>query len=134
MEEQELVGLRGTRLCNKAPGRQCSPPTAPGFPAGSLRPASPRPPMGCVRGRGTGRGPGGPSSQTSKPAPSSQAAHPVLRGHFPWDWKAPGPFLSGGGALAASCDAFCKPENWHLGRRCQMPCQTWFRKVSADTA
>lgn len=47
---------------------------------------------------GAGGERGASSSVTCKPAPFSQAAHPGLRGHFPWAWKAPGPFLSGSGS------------------------------------
>lgn len=106
----------------------------PRFPGRQPSPRPPPPPQAvCVEGaRGGGPGvlPARLASLPLPPRPRTRCCVAI----FPGTGRHPGPFFPGVGALAASCDAFCKPENWHLGRRCQMPCQTWFCKVSADTA
>ena len=90
-----------TKLREGAPSRPRAPPTAPGFPAGSLRPALPAhpllpsPPLPsppraswelCAGGAGAEWG-RGVSSRLTRLSPS-------LRGHFPRDWQDPG-FLLG---------------------------------------
>lgn len=76
-----------TKLREGAPSRPRAPPTAPGFPAGSLRPAlppalpSPPLPAGAVCWGGGGVGRGVSSCLTS--------LGPSLRGHFPRYWQDP---------------------------------------------
>lgn len=97
-----------------------------GFPAGRPRPAPPGPPSGVGRVRG----------RLGVLQPDSQPA-PACRASGPWS-----PGLEGAralsppwaGAPAAPRSALCEPEDWHLGRRCPAPCQTWFCEVSAGIA
>lgn len=80
----------------RAPSRHRAPPTTPGFPAGSLRPALPATPPPhvacepvCWAGAGAGAEWGVSSSLTSQ--------GPCLCGHVAQDCTAPGPFLGGAG-------------------------------------
>lgn len=95
-EPAELVGRPGrgcaTKLWEGAPSRHRAPPTAPGFPAGSLRPASRPPPPRAAREPA-----GGPSSLTGRGLP--------FCGHFPGTLK-PWVLSRGGRARGVSCGAF----------------------------
>lgn len=99
-----------------------------GFPAGRPRPAPPRP--GPPRVSAVCADGWGSFSPTRQPAPACRASGPWSPGlegaralSPPW-----------AGAPAAPRSALCEPEDWHLGRRCPAPCQTWFCEVSAGIA
>lgn len=88
------------------PGRQPSPRLSP--------PSSPLAEAACVERVG---------GESFLPA-----AHPGLCGHFPWDGRRLGPFSARGGGAGRLLQGFLQAP------RCQVPCETWFCEVSADTA
>lgn len=110
-----------TQLGQARSGRLCSPPSAPGFPAGSLRPApSPQPPapIGCVRGRWRGVGQGVlPACLASLPLPPGPRIQACVA-MFPGPGRLRAPSFRGGssGRLRR-----CFPQAGKLATRQEVP-------------
>lgn len=122
-EEQPWAGPRRARLCKRLRRARSRGQGSRQAARAPPRPGPPRVSAVCADGWGS-------FSPTRQPAPACRASGPWSPGlegaralSPPW-----------AGAPAAPRSALCEPEDWHLGRRCPAPCQTWFCEVSAGIA